>query len=512
MNHEQSTINMMTRWGLLLLMIACGSVSCAKHADPDADRVQVFLSSNPRSLDPAFATDFASGLVVSKIYNGLVTFEGAGVGPDLADRWSISPDGRRYEFHLRAGVRFHDGRPLTAFDVARCFNRIMDTATASPRRWVFEAVERVTAADSSLLVIRLKTPSAPFLKLLAMPAALINALPEGAAPADLSRHPIGTGPYRLERWEDDAEILLQRNDDYFAGAPAVPGIVFNVIPESLTALALLRQGHLDLCEVPDAQLDVFRLDANWRGRIQTSEELAVSYVAINNERLADSRVRLALNLAVDREKIVDRVLADLGASAGGPVPPALSGETRPILPFDPARARTLLEQAGFDFSRPLVFLRAAKRGSLEQAEAVAGYLRDIGVRVEVVPMEYSSMQARTNRGDFDLALYNWYADYADAENFLKPLFHSSNVGGAGNRARFRDTAVDEAIERAVALPEGKARAAALSRAEKMVIERVPWILLWYPHTAVAVSPRFQGYVKPVIMSADKGTTYRILDF
>lgn len=494
---------------LAVFVAAIGSGCAGEKLPPDT--IRLAISSNPRSLDPVQMTDVNSGDVGAKIYSGLVRFDGLAVVPDLAETWTVSPDGLSWRFRLRDGVRFHNGRTCTAEDVAWSFSRLLDTAVKSPRRWVLEAVSSIAAPSPRELVLELKAPSAAFLALLAMPACYVVPREEVERHgADYGHAAVGTGPYRLVSWEDDRRILLARNADYFGGgAEGRPAAIeVSIIPEPLTQIALLKRGRLDACEVPDVQLPALRADENWRDRILDGEQPATGYVAINTERFPDPRIRRALNLAVDRARIIAAVRGGLATPASGPVPPSLldAAAAAPPFPFDPTEAKRLLAEAGFRPERPLVLLRNAPRGTLEPAEAVAGYLRDCGIPVRVEAMEFSSLSARINRGDYDLALLNWFADYPDAENFLVPLFHSRNIGGAGNRARLRDPRVDSALE---ALGPGPGRPAALASAIAAVTETAPWIFLWHPRVAVAVAPRFSGYRIPLINNGENGAAWRL---
>lgn len=484
----------------LLLLAACGS-----DTDSDPRFVRIAISSNPKSLDPALTTDVNGGDIAAKVFNGLVRFEGLEVRPDLSDTWRISVDGLNYQFHVRPGVRFHNGREVAAEDVIHSFARILDPIVKSQRKWVFDAVDTFFVNRAGDVEIRLKRPSAPFLSLLAMPSGYVVPIEEARKYGeDFSRHVVGTGPYKLSRWEDDRSVVLLRNDDYFEGAPSAMGVIYRVISEPLTQIALLKRGELDICEVPDAQMPAFQKDAKWSMRMQSADQLVSGYVAINTERFPDPRVRRAFNMAVNIPRVIASVRNGLATVSAGPVPPALIEGGDSGFQHDPAAARKLLEDAGFDFSREVVLLRNAPRGTLEPAEAVAGYLRDIGIKAVVEPMEFSSLIARLNRSDYDLCLLNWFADYADAENFLLPLFHSKNIGSSGNRSRINDPEVDSAVMAVVEAPPGPRREELIGACQALIVSKAPWIFLWHPRTAIAVAPRISGYAIPMIYNGFKG--------
>ncbi|PIU48407.1 MAG: hypothetical protein COS94_02350 [Candidatus Hydrogenedentes bacterium CG07_land_8_20_14_0_80_42_17] len=488
-----------------LLIIGCG-----QDRDADPKYVRIAISSNPQSLDPALATDVNSGDILAKLFNGLVRFDGISVVPDLAETWTVSPDGVNYNFLIRKNVKFQNGRELTASDIAASFSRILDPKTRSKRTWVFDAVDTFFAEGNRFKMI-LKHPSAPFLSLLAMPTCYIVPIEEVNRLGDeFARRPCGTGPYRFVRWEDDRSVLLEKNKNYFEGAPEVEGIIYRIVPEPLTQTALLKRGSLDICEIPEMQIPVFRNDSVWKERIQTVDQLVTVYVAINTERFTDERIRRAFNMAIDVDKIISSIRNGLGTRSTGSVPPALMPEKITGFEYNPIEAKRLLKSADFDFNKKIVLLRSSVRGTLEPAEAIAGFLRDIGLKIQIEPMEFSAMRGRANKGDFDLCLLNWYADYADAENFIAPLFSSKNIGSAGNRSRFSDSETDSMIEKILSLCQGNERGSAIIAVSKRIIKKAPWIFLWYPRTAVAVSPRISGYTIPAIFNGDKGTKYKIV--
>lgn len=492
---------------MFLLLPALLVVSCGKKAEVAGDKiVRISISSNPKSLDPAFNTDVNSGVIAAKIFNGLVRFSGADAVPDLAESWTVSDDGLVYTFRIRSGVKFHNGKPLTAESIEKSFARLLLPGLASPRQWVFENIAIFRADGPETFVVELKAPSASFLSKMAMPPAYVIYL---NAADEENPSIIGSGPYKLVKWEDDSEVLLETNSDYFGDVPAVDGISYRILPEATTSLALLRSGDLDVVEIPQSQFGRFKEDPQWRDRIQKADELAVVYLAINTERHSDPKVRRALNASVEREVIIDKVLGGLGSPAAAPIPPAIKRHTIVSTGYEPVKHREILADAFGD--KELVLLRSAKQTTLAPTEAIAGYLRDAGLKVRVEPMEFASLQERIERSDYDFAYLNWYADYPDPENFLIPLFHSSNLGAAGNRARLSNPKVDAAVMEVAATIDPEKRRIEVEEAERLVVELAPWIFLWYPSTAVAVSERLTGYTHPVVFNEDKGTSYFISD-
>jgi ABC-type transport system substrate-binding protein len=225
-------------------------------------------------------------------------------------------------------------------------------------------------------------------------------------------------------------------------------------------------------------------------------DLRVTYIGLQNRRppFDDRRVRVALNLAVDVDRIARILEFGQARRATGAIPPGLPGyRERPAYPFDPDSARRLLAEAGYpEGFRMELWQRPSPRGN-RLCEAVQGYLAEVGIRVRIVRREWSTFKQAVSRGDADAFLLDWYADYPDAENFLFPLFHSSNWGAAGNRAFYRHPLVDRWIEAGQACTDPREAARWYMRADSLIYAEAPWIFLFYPVVTVAVSSRLDGY-------------------
>jgi peptide/nickel transport system substrate-binding protein/oligopeptide transport system substrate-binding protein len=443
------------------------------------------------------------GSAVSLLHVGLVVLDREGaVAPGLAESWTLSGDGRTLRFRIREGASASDGSALGAAEAAASFRRLLDPAQASPRSWVLEGIRGAAAfrrgeaddvaglrAESARdLVIELERPSASFLSLLAMPAACV--LPAGA-PVDGR---VSTGPWVLDEWVRDGRLVFRRNPHWFGESPGFRELHIRILPEEFTRAAEFEVGNLDVLEVPPSESA--RLRAGIPDRVLRQVALVTEYVGLNNDDpvLADARVRRALNHAVNVDRILENVVGGLGVRSLGAVPPGLPGGgvgTR--YDWDPARARALLEEAGVPADWTLTLWQRPNPLASQVLEAVQTDLGAAGVRAEIRVRDWSALKASIDQGETPAFFINWYADYPDPENFLVPLFHSRNVGGGGNRARFRDAAVDsllDRLERPAPDPERRALAAEIDR---RVSEQAPWIYLWHPVKEIAVSERIRGY-------------------
>ena len=500
-----------------LAVIAIG-VTCGR-SDAGSAPLAYYESYDPRSLDPALSTDVPTGEMVTYLYDGLTRFSPDGsLQPGLADRWSVDERGLRYMFHLRAGVTFHDGSPLTARAVRQSFLRVLDPKSTGGRAWPLLPLEGardfasgnatdvrgIALLGDSSVALTLSEPLAVFPKFLAMPVASIAP----AGPQDLGTHPNGTGPWRFAGWAHDDALRFARNADYWGGAPHADSLTVRIIPDQLVRAAEFESGRLSVVEVP------FGETAQWRQRhptwLQEKPALRVTYVALNNRRgpLRDVRVRQAINHAVNVPQILTTVWGGRGILARGAVPPSLPGgdTTRTAYAYDPARARRLLQDAGFAQGFALQLWRTADNLTLGRvAQAIQADLAQVGIRVEIVERDASSQREAARAGNADMAVLDWWADYPDGDNFLYPLFHSASAGRGGNYAFYADATTDSLILAARRTQDEAARSELYRRIDDRVHGAAPWLYLWFPVDLWAVSPTITGWELPVIFNGQRWT-------
>ncbi len=478
---------------------------------------------DPRSLDPALSTDVPTGEMVTLGFDGLTQFDPDGtVRPALADRWSVDGSGLRYVFHLRAGVRFHDETPLTAATVRRSLLRVLEPATQGGRPWPLYPitgaqqyaagragdVTGIRTLGDTAVAFQLIEPLAIFPKFLAMPVASIVPAP---APADLGQRPVGTGPWRFVAWQHDDYLLFARNPRYWGGGPAAETLAVRIIPEPLTRAAEFEAGRLSVIEVP------FGETARWRrehpGWLVEKPALRVVYVALNNRRgpLRDVRVRQAINYAVNVPELLATVYGGRGILARGAIPPALAGSdtARAGYHYDPAAARRLLAEAGHRTGIDLQLWRTAANVELSRvAQAIQAQLEPVGVRVELVERDASSQREAARKGETDMVVLDWWADYPDADNFLYPLFYSGSLGPGGNYAFYSDPVTDSLILRARRTTDDAGRTALYRRIDERVYRAAPWLYLWFPKDLWARRPDVSGWDLPVIFNGQRWTRVR----
>jgi peptide/nickel transport system substrate-binding protein len=480
---------------------------------------------DPRSLDPALSTDVPTGRAVGYVFEGLTRFTAdARLEPALAERWEATPDGLTYTFHLRRGVTFHDGTPFTSHQVARTFARVLDPTSRGGRGWPLypikgardlEAGKATTLAglatpDDSTVVITLGEPLAAFPKLLAMPVAAI--VPDSTG-QDFGQHPVGTGPWKLAEWKHDDYLKFARNDGYWGTKPVSDSLMARIIPEPSTAVAEFESGRVDVLVVPEAETRSWEQTDERQALLQTAPALILYYVGINTTRgpLTDARVRQALNYAVDTRTLLNQLLGGRGRLAAGVIAPSLDGAdtTRTRYAFDPAKAKQLLAAAGHPNGIDVELWHSQDATISRLAQAVQGYLTQAGIRAKLVQREASSVREAARKGEADLVLKTWYADYPDGEAFLFPLLHSANTGVGGNVSFYANPTVDRTIEQGRHELNDARRAALYRQADSLAYADAPMIYLFHYNELYAVQPWIKNFRVPTIFNGQRWTDVKI---
>lgn len=514
--------------GRALCWVAC-VVACTVGAATGCDAVQesrprrdpgavvVARASDARALDPARVTDSESIEVGTLLFEGLLRWRPGTteVEPGLATRWSVSPDGSRWTFHLRPGVRFHDGTPLDASAVAFSFERVLVAShphylhgsDADYRRNLLSSITRIVAIDPLTVEIHTASPYAPLLGDLAM-FPIVSPTAVARWGEQFVEHPVGTGPYQLEAWSRGEQVVVRRFDGYWGEAPATDRIVFRVIVDARQRLVELESGSVDLATsiLPHEQPYI---ELHPDLALHATPGNDVSYLALNTQRpfFRDPRVRRAVNHAINKEPIVKLAYQGRAVAADGPLPPTSWAYRAPKkrTVYDPDTARRLLAEAAadgtFDPSTVLEFYAlSTPRPYLSQPERVARFLQaalaQVGIKTQLHLLPYTEHKAIVEAGEHDLAVFGWVGDTGDPDNFLNVLFHSSNarVGAAQNIAFFADPSVDENLRLAQRTSRKSERAVLYATVQEQLAEAAPWVPLAHSELVVAARAEIEGVI------------------
>jgi len=485
------------QWGLAFALLVTGCSS-----PPPSNTLVVAIESSPMTLDPRFATDAYSERITQLLFSSLVRVDAAfQIVPGLAVSWS-QPDPLTYRFVLRRGVRFHDGRELTADDVRYTFASILDPATASPYRSVYGMIDRITVLGPYEIEFHLSAPHAPF---------LVN-LVRGIVPARLAaqrdefaRQPVGSGAFRLIRWAPDDRVELAAFSGYYAGAPSIAGITVKIIPDETIRLLELQKGTIDIVQNAITPEVLPLLKASGRFHVVTSPSTTYTYLGMNllDPHLADVRVRRAIALAIDRSAIIRTLLGGQAEEATGLLPPAHWAYEPDVTRYgyDPARARRLLDEAGVadpDGAGPrprlhLTFDTSQNEQARRIAEVIQQQLAQIGIDLTIRSHEWGAFYADIRAGRFQLYTLSWVG-VVDPDLYYEVFHSSSRPPNGSNRDGYVNPAVDRLLERGRRSTDPAERRTVYQEVQRIVADDLPYVSLWYPKNVVVLSERVEGFV------------------
>jgi len=494
---------------LLLFIMSCGQ-------EYDSERLNLAISSDIRGFDPALAVDSRSGQIISLAYDNLVQFaNGTELKPGLAQSWEIDSLGLNYIFHLRKRITFQDGTPLTAQAVVYSFQRVLDPLTNSPQTWLFErlagahdfmegrnaSVSGLRILDNYTVSMTLREPFMPFIQYLAMPsAAIVNQIQID----NIREQPAGSGPWILEHWERDGKIKFRSNDDYWGARPKQKYLQFRILLEAMARTAEFEAGNLDLLDIGETDLVRWQKLDDWQERIFEIDILDVWYIGLNCSRppFNNPDLRRALNLSLDRNKILIYLLNGAATLAAGPVPPSLRKDQLQPYPYDPEEARRLIKAAGYESG--LVTRLWFGEGGTDMSYVLESLQSDwaaVGIEVELLRSDWNVFKTAVREGKPDMYYLNWQADYPDPENFLFPLFNSYESGQKRNR--YSSSYADSLIALVQAMAPGPERQKLISITNRFIFEEAPWVFLWHKRSHVLTQPWIENYIPKLIFNAEK---------
>jgi peptide/nickel transport system substrate-binding protein len=479
-------------------MVVAGCASPKTSAD--SGHVNFLIEAAPTNLDPRIGADGYSEHIDGLIFSSLVGHDDQmTVVPDLAESWD-TPDPVTYVFHLRRGVKFHDGRPLTSADVKYTFDSILSGAIKTPKRGSFKLVKSVEARDNATVVFHLTEPYASMLWDLTAPA--IGIVPSGAG-AEMSRHPIGTGPFRFVSATTDEEIVLARNDDYFGGAPKIASLHLRIVPDALVRALELRKGSAD-ATINSLTPDMVVTLAKERGLVAEQQPgTMMAYLSFNfaDPILAKRDVRQALAYATDRTTIIKYLLRGQARPASSLLPPshwAFEPNVRQY-DYDPARAEQLLDAAGYPRGVDGVRMHLTLKTSTDEStrllsEAIADQWKRVGVALQLRPMEFATFYSDVTRGSFQIYSLRWVGGNNDPDLF-ESAFSSKKMPPDGyNRGHYRNPQLDALLDAARVEMDQEKRKVLFSQIQKIVAVDEPYINLWYLDNVCVHRERLSGIV------------------
>jgi len=462
------------------------------------------------SLDPAQATDGRSFDVLRQVYEGLVGFDRMGnATPGLASKWEVSSDKTQYLFHLSPGIKFSNGRPFEAADVVATFDRACRPTTRSPLagdylgdiagvKEVVSGKSRhivgIEAVDAHTVRVKLQGPRPSFLSKLAFPVCAI--LPRDTGEIISPAQMIGTGPF-VPAMRSGTEMLLRRNDAYWRGRPSLAALHIRFVADPGTRINLFRSGAIDLTSVTPPDVPGIQKDAGLKASLVTTSRADVAYLQFNPTNfpvLGDKRVRQALALCIDRDRLAKVILGGLPKPAASLIPPGVPGHTDIALPRpDFVHARQLLADAGFPDGRgfpPIsIVYQDAQRENAGAEAIVTAWRRELHIEANTQPMPASALIAANQAHRLPCFYTAWVGDYPDPDDFPSMLLRSTS---ASNGSSYRNNSVDAKLDAANLAVDTKTRTRFYGEAEAIALVDDPLVPLLYLSDAELVSSRLQA--------------------
>ena len=508
-------------FGLVLALAACsgpdrdeGAVAVRQGQDVAAygDILVEGSIGDASNLIPVLATDNASHSISGLIFNGLVKYDrDLNVVGDLAESWDISKDGLIITFHLRKGVRWHDGQPFTAEDVLFTYRLTIDPKTPTAYAGDFLKVKKAEALDAHTFRVTYDKPFAPALMSWGssvMPKHLMEGKDVTKSP--LARHPVGTGPYRFQEWKTGQKIVLVYNPDYFEGRPFLDGRVMRIIPDMATMFLELRARGIDQMGLTPLQYTRQTENQYFRTHFRKYRYLSFSYTYLGfnlqNPMFADRKVRQALACAVNKEELIDGVLLGLGKEASGPFKPGTWQFNADVkrYPFDPKKALELLVEAGWrDTDGDGILDKRGQRFEFEllvnqgnevrakTAEIVQRRLAEVGISVKIRVIEWAAfIKEFINKRRFDAVILGWTIPM---DPDLYDVWHSSKTGPSElNFISYKNEEVDALLERGRSTFDRAERKRCYDRIQEILAEDQPYIFLYVPDALPIFNARVRG--------------------
>ena len=436
--------------------------------------------------------------------------------PSLAESWNISDDGLEYTFHLRQGVKFHNGNDFTAEDVAYTFHRLLTVEGGVNTEFIdqikgadellageTDTLEGVEVVDDYTIKVTLKEPFAGFLASISSPGVSIyDSEATEAAGDQFGMDPavtVGTGPFEFASWSFNNQLVLTCNEDYWKGASELPGVVIKIIPDTETQSMMFESGELDILDLDYAADSVDRFTETYPDQIVQGPRVGIVYFTMNftKEPFQDVRVRKAVQMSIDRQAILDALYGGRGQVEQGIFPHGLIGfnPDQEEIKYDPEAAKALLAEAGYadGFDMEIAADSSASDTMTMALEIVSDQLAEVGINAEIKNYDESTWLETRKSGELGSFMSTWSADYNDPDNFIYTFFGNEEKTKIRS-INYPDTEVMERVAKARTIVNEDERLAEYKALEeKIVHEDAAWVPMFSRLHLFAVSKRVQGF-------------------
>ncbi len=511
-----------------------GGIASGAVVTTNSNTLHYALTAEATTLDPATVQDGTTIDLLQCIFEGLVKWDEKNrIVPGMAEKWEISPDGKTYTFHIRHGVKFHNGREMTADDVKYSFERSCDPATKSQTasdylKDIVGAADRIAnksgvsdisgikVVDPYTLTIAIDSPKPYWLGNMTYPTGYVVCKEEisrtGGVVSDLSAS--GTGPFKLAEYKGNYRIVLAANPDYYGGRPKLDFIERPVMIDANLRLNNYEAGKLDIVDLSPRDLDRVSSDPKMSSDLKEFPRAATWYLGLNTDApgspFGKREVRQAFAMAIDKPEIIRVALKGKADLANAIVPPGMDSYAPKItpLPYDPAQAKMLLAKAGFPEGRGFPTLTLSFRQDMpwvaDTSQIVASQLKtNLGITVQLRPMEWGVFLKERTAKSMAFSHLRWGADYLDPQNFLSVLLHSSKkVNGIEdhpeNGVGYSSPEFDRLCDQADVESDVPKRMALYAQAEQIAVNDAPWVPIYYQRDLELIKPRV-GHLRDALL-------------
>lgn len=475
-----------------LSLLAVGGTPAMAAAN---DTLVVAQGADAKTLDPHATNDQPSSRVGAQIYNKLVDQdENMNIIPSLAESWE-QVDPVTTVFHLRKGVKFHNGEPLKASDVKFTLDRMKQSPSV---QHIIGTVESVEVIDDNTVQIKTKQPFGALLSHLAHTAAsILNEKAVTEAGGAYGQHPVGTGPYKFVNWQSGDRIILEANPDYYAGEAPTKNVIFRSVPEGTNRTIGLETGEIDIAYDIEP-IDKEMVKNHKKLNLIEQPSLSTTYIGFNAKKdgpLANVKVRQAIAYTLDVNPIIEAVYNGAAERANSPIGPKVFGYNPDAKSYDMdiAKAKELLKEAGYPNGFKIKIWTNDNPVRRDIATIAQDQLRAAGIDATIELLEWGAYLDGTSRGEHDMFLLGWVSVTGDADYGLYPLFHSTQHGGAGNRSFYSNPEVDKLLEAGRVASSADERKDLYFKAQEIIQEEVPIYTLVYGTQNVGTQKNVEGF-------------------
>jgi ABC-type transport system substrate-binding protein len=480
-------------------LILCAIVlSGCGRSKPPANTVVMLIENSPNSLDPRVGTDAVTERITPLLFDSLVQRnESFGLEPDLATSWQ-TPNPLTYIFHLRSGVHFQNGHPLTSRDVKWTLDSVLNGTIISIKAGAYKSITSIDAPDPSTVIIHLSQPDPALLWNLCSNA--IGIVPYGSG-RDFWQHPIGSGPYRLVSQEVDKDVVFERSQNYWGPQPHIERIRFNVVPDATTRALELEKGSADVAinALPPDMVEALKHKSKLVVEDGPGSEVEFLVFNLRAPYLRDLRVRRAIATAINRHLIIHSLMRDLARPANSLLPAQHWAWTDDLqhYPYDPAAADALLDSAGYKRGSDGIRFHIGLKTSTDEttrllAVVLQQQLAQIGIALDLRSYEFATFYSDLIHGAFQMAPSRWIGGNEQPDIFRYTYSSASFPPHGGNRGFYANPELDALIKDAAGTLDQSRQRADYIKVQQILARDLPTIDLWYIDTVIVHSRRLKG--------------------